>query len=234
MSPAEIRSLLFAPACDEGAILAALGSAADLVVLDLEDLTPRERKQEARHALPRLVTDRREEGGIGVRINAEEAEMRAADLELVARLPVDLLLVPKASPALLADLGPLDLPVVAIVETAHALREAYEIARAPGVEALALGANDLAASLGLDWPLAQDALAYARARVVFEAAAAGLPAPFDRVTPSGADADAVRADAAAAERLGFAGKSCTRPAHAAVINDVFAARRATGSAAAAA
>jgi citrate lyase subunit beta/citryl-CoA lyase len=123
---------------------------------------------------------------------------------------------------LLAELGPLGLPVVAIVETARGLHDAYEIALAPGVEALALGANDLGADLGLDRPLDGDVLAYARARLVFESAAAGLRAPFDRVSPFGLDVAALRVDATTARDVGFGGKSCVRPEHAALIDAVFA------------
>ncbi len=221
----EVRSLLFVPACDSEAILAALGSPADAVVIDLEDLTPPERKDGARRELPGVVSAPRPAGAIAVRINSESEEMRAADLELVARLPVDYLLVPKASPALLAELGELDWPLVAIVETAQGLRDAYEIASAPGVAAVALGANDLAADIGLGWPLAHGALAYARSKVIFDAAAAGLCAPFDRVTPSASDPEVVRADAVAACELGFGGKSCTRTRDAELINRVFAETR---------
>jgi citrate lyase beta subunit len=218
---AGVRSLLFAPACEEDAVSGALRSTADAAVIDLEDLTPAGRKDEARRLLPRLVGAARAEGAIAVRINADAGE-RAADLDLVARLPVDFLLVPKATPELLAELGPLGLPVVAIVETARGLHDAYEIALAPRVEALALGANDLGADLGLAGPLDGDILGYARARLIFESAAAGLRAPFDRVSPYGTDAAALRADATVARDLGFGGKSTTRPEHAALIDAVFA------------
>lgn len=216
------RSLLFVPACDAGAIAGALRSEADVVVVDLEDLTPADRKDRARRDLPGVVSAPRAAGAIALRVNVEAEALCAADLAVMAQLPVDLLLVPKASLALLERLDALDVPVVAIIETASALREAYEIGSTLNVAALALGANDLAASLGLGWPLAQDALAYARAKVTFDSAAAGLRAPFDRVTPSRGDGGAVRADADVARELGFGGKACTRPADAAVINASFA------------
>jgi citrate lyase beta subunit len=224
-SLADVRSLLFAPAWDAQALAAALASEADVVVADLEDLTPADRKGRARRELPGVIARPRDDGAIAVRINASDRDACAADLDVVARLPVDLVLVPKASPALLAELGSLGIAVIAIIETAGGLRDAHEIACAPEVEALALGANDLAADLGLGWPLAPGALAYARAKVVFDAAAAGLRAPLDRVTPSPRDVDAVLADAAAARELGFGGKSCIRPEHAAAINRVFSERR---------
>jgi len=222
MSLEAVTTLLFVPAWDAGAIVAALASPASAVAVDLEDLTPHERKEEARRGLAAALAQPRAGGAIGVRVNASSPELREADLAAVARLPVDFLLVPKATPRLLAELGPSELPRVAIVETAAGLRDAHEIASAPGVAALALGANDLAADLGLGGPLARDALAYARAKIMFDSAAAGLRAPFDRVTPAAAGVDDVIADARAACEIGFGGKACTRVAHAVAIDEVFA------------
>jgi citrate lyase beta subunit len=217
---ADIRSLLITPAWDGAAVKAALTSAADAVVLDLEDLTPLEHKESARQGLPEHVSTPRVKGAIAVRINSVSAELRA-DLAVVTRLPVDFLLVPKATRKSVADLSLLRTPLVAVIETAQGLREAYEIGSTPDVHAIALGANDLASDLGLGGPLANGLLSYARAKVVFDAAAARLRPPFDRVTPVH-DPAAVRADALKSCALGFGGKSCIRPDDAMLINRVFA------------
>jgi citrate lyase beta subunit len=165
-----------------------------------------------------------------VRVNAAGSGQLAADLELVASLPLDGLVVPKATVASVAALEPVGPPIVAVVETARGLNEASEIASVPRVEALLLGAFDLAAELALE-PL-PDALEllYARSKLVVDSAAAGIRKPFDRVFPTYSDADGLRREARLARALGFGGKACIDPRQPEVVNEAFGATAAAAGA----
>jgi len=217
------RSLLFAPAHDEARLRGALTSGADAVVADLEDSVPASAKRRAREVVAEVLAGPRGPSARLVRINVPGSGPDRLDLELVSRLDVDGVVVPKATPEAIAALGPSGPPLIAVIETARGLRLAYETATAERVRALALGANDLSADLGLEpLPGAQELL-YARSKLVVDSIAAGLRGPFDRVYPHLDDAAGLEADAIFARSLGFRGKNALRPGQASVINDVFAA-----------
>lgn len=59
-------------------------------------------------------------------------------------------MVPQATPERIAALGPAGPPLIAVIESAAGLRQAYEVASAARVEALVLDANDLGADLGVE------------------------------------------------------------------------------------
>jgi citrate lyase beta subunit len=157
-----------------------------------------------------------------VRVNGADTGWFRGDVALVRELQPDAIVLPKATPAAVAEL-PADVPpVIAIVETAQGLRQAYETAADPRVAALALGAVDLGAELGLEpRPDALEIL-YARSKVVTDSAAAGVRAPFDVVRLDYSDTAALEADCRLARSLGFRGKLCIHPAQIPVVNRVFA------------
>jgi citrate lyase subunit beta/citryl-CoA lyase len=216
------RSLLFAPADDAERLQAAFLSPADAVVADLEDGVAGPRKDEARRILADFLS--RPPAGTPtclVRINSPGTSDAQRDLELVVALRPEALVVPKATPEAIAALGPSGLPLIAVIETANGLRLAYEAASMPRVIALALGANDLGLSLGLETRADGQELLYARSKLVADSAAAGLRGPFDRVFPSSNDPAGLEADARLARSLGFRGKSALHADHPGIINRVF-------------
>ena len=216
-----IRSLLFVRADDAAALERALGSGADAVVADLEDSTPSHAKARARDL--RGNTWRGSSPGPArlVRVNVLEGPLAADDLALVADLALAGLVVPQASIQTIDGARAPGLPVVAVIESARGLREAYELALRPHVDALALGAKDLSHDLGLQPREDAHELLYARGKIVVDGVAAGVSGLFDRVF---ADADPTRAaaDAAFGRSLGFRGKSTLHPEHVAAINSAFA------------
>ena len=218
--PLAYRSLMFVPADDAQRLRAAFASGADAVVADLEDAVAGDRKEGARRVLAETLP-----GATGaarlVRVNAADSREFAADLATVSALSLAALVLPKATPAAVERLGETGLPVVAVIETAAGLHEAYEVASAPHVEALALGANDLALELRLEPRPDALELLYARSKLVADSAAAGIRAPFDRVYPRFDDPEGLEVDAAFARSLGFGGKSCTHPNQPRVVNAVF-------------
>lgn len=221
MSLATARSLLFAPGNDERKLEKALAAGADAVVADLEDAVPAGEKEAARTVARRVLGGAATESLVAVRINAAGTEHWGADLQAVADLELDALVLPKAIPDGVGALGPDGPPVIAIVETALGVRHAYETARMPRIAALVLGAVDLGLELGLEPRADGQEILYSRSRLVLDSAAAGLRSPFDLVHVDTRDDEGLEAEARLARSLGFRGKACIHPAQVAIVNRVF-------------
>ena len=217
-----LRSLLFAPGSDERKLRRALQTGADAVIADLEDAVAPARKDEARALVARVLGDEGSAAATMVRVNGTDSPHFERDLELVQRLPLQAIVLPKATPESVDALGPDGPPVIAIVETAQGLRLAYETASHPRVEALVLGAVDLGLELGLESrPDGQEVL-FARSKLVMDSAAAGIRGPFDLVHVDVRDDEGLEAESRLARSLGFRGKVCIHPAQVDIVNAVFA------------
>jgi citrate lyase beta subunit len=222
MPPVALRTVLFVPAGDQRKLARALRSPTDLVIVDLEDAVPEDAKGAARAAAVSALAAAPDGPPRAVRVNAAGTPHHAADLEAVRDLPLDLLVLPKAEPGAVLALGPDGPPLLAIVETARGLRAAHEIASAPRVAVLMLGAADLGAELGLV-PRADGAeLLHARSRLVVDSAAAGVLPPVDGVALDLRDAEALAREASLARSLGMGGKACVHPAQLDVVRRAFA------------
>jgi citrate lyase beta subunit len=191
-------------------------------VADLEDSVAPAEKSTARELTSRLFAETRSSRAKAVRVNGADTEYFEADLAAIAGLELDAIVLPKASPSAVEALGPEGPPVLAIVETAQGLRLAYEIACAPRVASLILGAVDLGAELRLEpRPDGQEIL-YARSKLVVDSAAAGRPGPFDVVYLGTRDEKGLEREALLARSLGMRGKACIHPAQLPIVNRVFA------------
>jgi citrate lyase beta subunit len=218
---ANLRSILFVPGSDERKLARALDSEADAVVADLEDAVAPAQKERARAVVVEQLRARRRDG-LMVRINGTHTPYFEEDLRAIAGLDLAAVVLPKATPDAVARCGSGEPPLLAIVETAQGLRQAYELAASPRVAALLLGAADLGAELGLSPLVDSQELLFARSKLVVDAAAAGIRPPFDMVHLDVRDADALAAEAATARALGFGGKACIHPDQVEVVNRVFA------------
>jgi citrate lyase subunit beta/citryl-CoA lyase len=157
-----------------------------------------------------------------LRLNGVESAWFADDLALARELDLAAIVLPKARPEAVAALGAEGPPVLAIVETALGVRSAFEIASAPRVAALLLGAVDLGAEVGLEpRPDAQEIL-YARSKLALDSAAAGVRGPFDVVHLDIRDEAGLEEQCRLARALGFRGKVCIHPAQIATVNRLFA------------
>jgi citrate lyase beta subunit len=157
-----------------------------------------------------------------VRINAAGTPWFADDLAFTATLALDGLVLPKASPEAVEALGPEGPPVIAIVETALGIRQAFEIASQPRVAALLLGSVDLGAEVGLETRPDGQEILYARSKVAIDSTAAGVRGPFDVVQLDFEDEAGLEQQSRLARALGFRGKACIHPAQLETINRVFA------------
>lgn len=214
------RSLLFLPASNSRAIHHARNSAADLVVLDLEDAVAPDDKERARSAAAKAVG----EGfpmPVAIRVNAASTPWHAMDLDAVKAAVPDLVIVPRAESA--DDLASVrdrtGKPVAAMIETPRGLVAVHAIAVA--ADALIAGTNDLASGLRLPSGAGRGPLQMALQTIVLAARAAGI-AVFDGVFNGLDDDDGFAAEAADSRGLGFDGKSLIHPRQIAPCHAAFA------------
>lgn len=218
---AAVRSLLFVPADDARKVERALTSAADAVILDLEDGVAPTAKPLAREAAGRILEGERDKP-ILVRINDPRTHDGTEDLRIPSLDRADAIVVPKCEPASLKRIESRSLALVALVETPAGLLSLAEIAEHPQVVALQLGAEDLAAELGLRQALNDAQLALPRGLLVLHAAAVGLPAPIDAVATRWDRPEELRVGCEVGRALGMGAKACIHPDQLDVVNAVFA------------
>jgi citrate lyase subunit beta/citryl-CoA lyase len=215
---ASIRSALFLPASNPRAIAKARTLPCDLVILDLEDAVAADAKPAARMAARAALAHDWEGRQVAVRINTMEGGDAQADLAVLAGAAgLCALVLPKVEvppPAL-------PWPVLAMIETPTGLYAAREIAGAPGVAGLIAGVNDLAAALHLPPQAGRAELALPLQMILLAARAAGIVA-WDGVWNMLDDPAGFEADAAAAARAGFDGKTLIHPSQIEPCNRLFA------------
>lgn len=220
-----VRSLLFVPGARPERFEKALSTAADLVVIDLEDAVLPDDKLSARAAAIDFVASTSQPERTALRINSPRTPFGCADIHalheagcrsaalMVPKVEhvVDLEIVAEALGANCPDLIP-------VIETGRGLENAAEIARHGQVASILFGGADFSAELGtgLDW----EALAYARGRLASLASSAGrglIDVPFLDV----ADTEGLREQTARVKTIGFDAKACIHPAQVDTVNDVF-------------
>ena len=220
------RSWLFLPGADAAAHEAAAHSGADVLIQELEDFTPPERRPQAR-ALAGALYDRWRKAGkiAAVRVNPLESCGRE-DLAAVMKGRPDIVLMPKVvSPDQVRALeqatgGKVDL--VPNIETAAGLLNAFAIAKASKrVIAMLVASEDMVADLGTNRSRSGEELAYVRQRFLVDCRAAEVEAIDCPYTFS--DVKGAAVDARYAKRLGYRMKSLVATGHAAAINRVFSA-----------
>jgi citrate lyase subunit beta / citryl-CoA lyase len=216
-----IRSGLFVPGNVWQRLEKALASAADAVIVDLEDGVPAAEKVAARATVASLVPGA-ERPWVVLRVNGVGTPEHEDDLELATQLEVDAIMLPKASAASIDSLPAGVPPVWALIETAAGIRDVDAVAAAQAVEVLALGTVDLALDLGLEETAGQDEFLLPRAALAVASRAAGLRSPFDGVCVAVRDEELLRTEAARARSLGMGGKLCIHPAQLGPVREAFA------------
>ncbi len=234
-----LRSYLFVPADEPRKVQKALASAADAVILDLEDAVLPERKVEARAALVQtlagLPTARAGRPVIFVRANSFQTAWFKDDIEHLTNQAVAGFVLPKvkrsadveeAARLLYAAERRQGLPsghfeLLPMVETALGLQQVASIAGGPRVSRLVFGALDMANDLGMSWQPDFQQFLYQRSRLVVASRVANLHPPVDGVWPRIDDLAGLEADCQAARMLGILGRTLIHPAHIEVTNRVF-------------
>ncbi len=228
----KLRSLLFVPGDRPERFPKAVATGADALILDLEDSVVLDRKPEARAAVRDWIAAPREDGpATFVRINPIDSDEVAADLDALAGLSLDGIVLPKAegaeSVAMLLDRLPGDYLVLPVAsETPAAVFQLGTFASVAGrLAGVTWGAEDLPAAVGAatareDDGSYTDPYRVVRALTLFGAHAAAVPA-IETVFPDFRNLDGLATYAARGRRDGFTGMLAIHPTQVAVINDAF-------------
>lgn len=213
-------AVLFLPASNPRAIAKARESAADLVILDLEDAVKPQDKEAARDAAVRAVSEPWPMP-VAIRINGSKTEWQGRDVVAMMHSKIDVIVVPRAETK--DDLSfvrnQTGKPIVAMIETARGVLAVGEIAKEAA--ALIAGTNDLAADLRLPRDAGRQPLQMALQTIVLTARATGIAA-FDGVFNGLDDEEGFAVEAAEGRMLGFDGKSLIHPNQIAPCHAAFA------------
>lgn len=204
-----VRSALFLPASNPRAIAKARKSAADLVIIDLEDAVKPAEKAVARAAAVEAVA-----GDwpmpVAIRINGIGSEWHSVDIDAVSRSAAALAVLPRAISAHLVGnvAAAIGKPLLAMIETAQGVLAAPEITGE--CAALIAGTNDLAADLRLPPDAGRAPLQMALQTIVLAARARGIAA-FDGVFNRLNDIAGFADECTEGRQLGFDGKALIHP-----------------------
>lgn len=225
MSPARTpATYLFVPGHRPELIAKARRSAADAVVIDLEDAVAPEQRPTARAATAAALAEPASETGqqLWVRINAAGSAEAEADLAALGELLTHARVPKVTDPAQIdwvADRAPRLMATLPAVECAAGLLAAPAVAAHPLVVRLGLGGVDLVGDLGCaDTP---EALAYPRSVLVVASRAAGLPGPVNSVYTRLDDPEGLVRHARTAKALGFGAQSVLSPRQLEPVRAVF-------------
>jgi citrate lyase subunit beta/citryl-CoA lyase len=241
------RSWLFAPGDSERKMTKATASAADIVLLDLEDAVADEGKPRARAMVADFLAAQPEADRerLWVRINPLDGPHALADLAAVIPASPGGVMLPKSRGGQDAErldhyLSALEVAagrgsdgtepgktqvIVLVTETAPAMFTTGSYQGAPRVVALTWGAEDLADALGAGGNREPDGsygftYELARSLCLLGAAAAGVT-PVDTVHTDFRDLDGLRRRAGRVRRDGYRGMLAIHPDQVDVINEAF-------------
>lgn len=226
-----IRSYLYLPGHRLESLDAALASAADAIVFDLEDLLPRPHKLTGRAAVSEALRSVRSKPCLA-RINDLDSQLHADDLHAVVQPGLTAIRLPKCEEperirhfARALDQARQEAGLVAsiglqlMIESARGLQQLDALLRASHlVWSVGIGEGDL----GDDLHVSSDiGFAYARGRVVSACRAAGLPGPVQVTFPPDGSPRALQDSSTLCQMLGFSGRSVLKEEHAAAVNRIY-------------
>ncbi len=230
------RTMLFLPGNNPNMLQNGDILGADCVIFDLEDAVSPAEKDSARILVRNMLKSLPFQScQVIVRINSLDTPFWLEDIGEMVALAQPLLMPTKVSDktyiqtiseAIAHEEEKNGLPVgstklMPLLETALGIENAYEIASADKrVVALFLGAEDLTADLHCRRTGEGEEIAYARARIVCAARAAGLEV-YDTPFTSIDDMEGLKADALRAKAMGFDGKAVISPRHVDCVNKIF-------------
>ncbi len=213
------QSLLFVPGSRPERFEKALASGADLVTIDLEDAVGPADKDGARAAALTAIGNPR----LGIRINGLRTRQGLADLVAIAaaKTKPPFIMIPMVEAVAEIDIAHsvlgTEVALLPLIETVRGLRQADDIAAAPGIGGVMLGGADFAGELGV--AMSWDALYAARAHLVMACASAKVPS-LDVPWLDLDNLDGLGEDVARIKAMGFTAKSVVHPKHIDVVHRV--------------
>lgn len=245
MKPFEfVRTALFVPGNRPDRVDKAVDTAADVVIIDLEDAVPYSQKNETRPVVREKILKYHQRPVI-VRVNALNSEFFQDDLNAVLVKELACIMVPKVDAAdqiqeinrrLLKveenkGVRPGSVAIMPLIESALAVENVFQIVTQrtdpERLFTVAFGAADFALDMGFEITKTGEELCYPRARIAVACRAAGVAPPLD--TPFMIDLkdfEALEADIKQARRYGFQGKLCIHPNQIDMCNRLFSPSKA--------
>ncbi len=219
------RSVLYLPGSKERVLEKAQALPADSLIIDLEDAVAPAEKNSARE----IVVDALNKFDYGsrkilIRVNGDDTEWGAADIQMAIKAAPDGILLPKINTGsqinrLAKQIGDKNIRIWAMMETAMSVINAHDIAQSSELlEGFVLGTNDLAKELRTQTrkaiiPHISQILLAARAENKF---------CIDGVYNAFKDNEGLREEANEGLEMGMDGKSLIHPAQLEITNQVFA------------
>jgi citrate lyase subunit beta/citryl-CoA lyase len=224
-----MRTALFVPGNRPDRVDKAVGSAADAVIIDLEDAVPPPQKQESRSNVREKITAFRDREML-VRVNAIGSEFLIGDLDEIVVDGLSCIMVPKVEKR--ADIREIDghlgeaerksglepgtISVMPLIESARAVQNVFEILSekmdSRRLITAAFGAADYTLDMGIEMTREAGELDYPRSRIAVACRAAEIDPPLDSPFMIDVkDTEALKTDAERARQLGFQGKLCIHP-----------------------
>src|SRR5262245_5655635 len=231
-----MRSLLYVPGISERMLLKARDTAADALILDLEDGVAPNQKLESRATVVRLLNEIDFSGKeIFVRINGLTTEWGLEDARAVVAVGAPGIVIPKCesvedvttvAPIMQSKyhqpIGGQSRKFLCLIETPRGVFASREIAESNELVAgLMFGAADLSRDLGCVLSEDETEVLFARSHVLLAARAARVAA-YDSPHFAIDDLEGLRRRCQAARNLGYDGKTVIHPSHVEIVNEVFA------------
>ncbi len=219
------RSLLFIPGNNPGMLQSSDVFDADSIIFDLEDSVSLEEKDAARLLVKEVLQTLEFNSEVIIRINPYDSQFFTSDVEVIKKLKVDMILLPKASIESVKELEKLlagtDIKIMVLIETALGVEKVFDILNASTLcVGLMLGGEDLCVDLNCKRTKTGQEIMYARGRVINAARALNkfvIDTPFTDVN----DVEGLTSDSAFAKSLGFDGKASINPRQICTINEIF-------------
>jgi (3S)-malyl-CoA thioesterase len=222
------RSVLYIPASKARALEKAKTLPTDAIIFDLEDAVSADEKGAARTLLTETLAGGGYDGKAQiVRINGFDTVWGAEDLDAVAAIGPEAILLPKVNDA--ADIEALakrldanskteDTTIWAMMETPLGVLNAARIAAAPRMAGFVMGTNDLAKELN---SRSRGAMTTSLQMCLLAARAHGLVC-IDGVYNAFRDDDGLATECTEGRDFGFDGKTLIHPAQIDITNAAFA------------
>ena len=233
------RSLLFVPGNSQKFIEKSKTLDADIICLDLEDSVPPNQKPLAREMIRGVLSERKSyhsSSALYVRINSVDSGFAVEDLSASVQQGIEGIIVPKVNTEdTIIDTARLvskleeeraivkgHIKLIASIETAQGVLNAYDIAKADGrINALLFGVFDFLYDMHLDYVENNGTgYAYARGKLPVDARAAGALA-IDAIWQNVDDTEGLKRDTQYARRLGYSGKSIIHPSQIDPVHKIF-------------
>lgn len=229
------RTMMFVPGNNPGMLQNAGIYGSDTIIFDVEDAVSINEKEAARHLVHNAIKYIKYPCEVAVRINHITTPFGVDDLKAILPAKPNLIRLPKAeSPDEIKTVSdiidqaehdngfePGSIKMMAAIESAKGLRQAYEICSAsPRMVALALGAEDFIADMRTSRSKHGQELFYARASILCAAREVGINA-IDTVFSDINDQEGFVAETKLIKDLGFDGKSVINPRQIGIVHNIY-------------